>query len=202
MEENDDAIPETGHFWNDVMAWNNVAMHWQDYTTRHSEYGKTVVQILDHGLGLDPERMGRFMELRQTITAWTAELFGNYDLLLTPTLPTEAFAASGPVPRTLYGEKFVPIALTYPFNFSGHPAASVPAGLTDAGPALRPADRGAALRGRPGAAGVAGLRGSAALGSLAAALTAAALTTDRGRGRRYTRCSPRHGQTTTTLRAR
>ena len=91
------------------------------------------MQILDHGLGLDPERMGRFMELRQTITAWTAELFGNYDLLLTPTLPTEAFAAAGPVPLTLYGEKFVPIAMTYPFNFSGHPAASVPAGLTDAG---------------------------------------------------------------------
>ena len=133
VEENEDAIPETGRFWNDVMGWTNVAMHWQDYTTRHSEYGEAVVQILDHGLGLDPERMGRFMELRQTITAWTAELFGAYDLLLTPTLPTEAFAASGPVPLTLYGEKFVPIAMTYPFNFSGHPAASVPAGLTDAG---------------------------------------------------------------------
>ena len=133
VEENQDAIPETGRFWNDVSAWNNVAMHWHDYTTRHDEYGEMVVQMLDHGLGLDAERMGTFLELRQTITAWTAQLFGDYNLLLTPTLPTEAFAAAGPIPRGLYGEKFAAIALTYPFNFSGHPAASVPAGLTDAG---------------------------------------------------------------------
>ena len=133
VEENQDAIPETGRFWNDVNSWNNVATHWHDYTTRHDEYGEMVVQMLDHGLGLDAERMGTFLELRQTITAWTAQLFGDYDLLLTPTLPTEAFAAAGPIPRTLYGEKFAAIALTYPFNFSGHPAASVPAGLTDAG---------------------------------------------------------------------
>ena len=133
VEENQDAIPETGRFWNDVNSWNNVATHWHDYTTRHDEYGEMVVQMLDHGLGLDAERMGTFLELRQTITAWTAQLFGDYDLLLTPTLPTEAFDAAGPIPRTLYGEKFAAIALTYPFNFSGHPAASVPAGLTDAG---------------------------------------------------------------------
>ncbi|PZC49525.1 MAG: aspartyl-tRNA(Asn)/glutamyl-tRNA(Gln) amidotransferase subunit A [Chloroflexi bacterium] len=133
VEENTDAIPETGRFWNDVASWNNVATSWDDYTSRHDEYGELAVQMLDHGLGLDAERMGKFLDLRQQITNWTARLFANYDLLLTPTLPTEAFAAQGPVPRTLYGEKFVPIALTYPFNFSGHPAANVRAGMTDAG---------------------------------------------------------------------
>ena len=53
--------------------------------------------------------------------------------LLTPTLPTEAFGPSGPIPREVEGERVNGIAYTYPFNFTGHPAASVPAGLTDAG---------------------------------------------------------------------
>ena len=133
VEENTDAIPETGRYWNDVSSWNNVATHWHDYTTRHDEYGEIAGPMLDHGLGLDAEKMGKFMELRQTIVSWTATIFADYDLLLTPTLPTEAFKAEGPPPRTLDGVKFSPIALTYPFNFSGHPAASVRAGLTDAG---------------------------------------------------------------------
>ena len=133
VEENTDTIPESGRYWNNVASWNNVAMHWHDYTNRHDEYGEIAGAMLDHGLALDAEQMGTFIELRQTIVDWTAQIFAEYDLLLTPTLPTEAFAAAGPLPRTLYGEKFSPIALTYPFNFSGHPAASVRAGLTDAG---------------------------------------------------------------------
>ena len=48
-------------------------------------------------------------------------------------MPTEAFAASGPPPSEIDGQP-VPllgaVAFTYPFNFSGHPAASVPAGFT------------------------------------------------------------------------
>lgn len=133
VEEDHGTIPESGRFWNDVASWNNVATNWHDFTTRHDEYGEIAIAMLDHGLGLDAERMGKFLEVRAEINDWTARLFANYDLLLTPTLPTEAFAAAGPVPRELYGERFVPIAMTYPFNFTGHPAASVPAGLTDAG---------------------------------------------------------------------
>ena len=51
-------------------------------------------------------------------------------------MPTEAFAAGGPPPSEIDGRP-VPllgaVAFTYPFNFSGHPAATVPAGLTPNG---------------------------------------------------------------------
>ena len=67
------------------------------------------------------------------LRAWTSQLFENYDLLLTPTLPTEAFLAEGPIPTELDGERFNAIAFTYPFNFTGHPAASVRAGFSDTG---------------------------------------------------------------------
>ena len=64
-------------------------------------------------------------------------LFERFDLLLTPTLPTEAFDARGRMPPEIDGDPvFNPmafVAFTYPFNLSGHPAATVRAGLTDAG---------------------------------------------------------------------
>ena len=48
-------------------------------------------------------------------------------------MPTDAFLAEGPIPTELDGERFNAIAFTYPFNFTGHPAASVRAGFSDAG---------------------------------------------------------------------
>ena len=133
VEENEDTIPETGGWWAKVSAWNRLSTEWDNYATRHDDFSPAYRESLDRAVDTDPPDMGRFTLLRQEIVNWTAELFGHYDLLLTPTLPTEAFVAEGPAPLELDGEPFSPIAFTYPFNFSGHPAASVRAGLTDAG---------------------------------------------------------------------
>jgi aspartyl-tRNA(Asn)/glutamyl-tRNA(Gln) amidotransferase subunit A len=62
--------------------------------------------------------------------------FDRFDLLVTPTMPTEAFAAKGPPPAEVDGHPISllgAVAFTYPFNFSGHPAATVRAGLTGSG---------------------------------------------------------------------
>jgi Asp-tRNA(Asn)/Glu-tRNA(Gln) amidotransferase A subunit family amidase len=68
------------------------------------------------------------------------DLFEHYDLLLTPTLAVPPFdnADDGNTvgPSEVNGEEVDPLlgwCLTYPFNFTGHPAASVPAGFTDEG---------------------------------------------------------------------
>lgn len=81
--------------------------------------------------------LGRIQRERFELNAVLQSVFDRYDLLATPTLPTEAFAAAGPFPSVIDGEPVASplhaIAFTYPFNFSGHPAASVRAGFTDAG---------------------------------------------------------------------
>jgi amidase len=64
-------------------------------------------------------------------------VFSNYDLIVTPTvaaLPVKNAADGNTVgPRQVAGEAVDPLigwCLTYPFNFTGHPAASIPAGFS------------------------------------------------------------------------
>jgi aspartyl-tRNA(Asn)/glutamyl-tRNA(Gln) amidotransferase subunit A len=58
----------------------------------------------------------------------------SYDLLLTPTLPIAAFAAGSEVPPGGGLESWIDwTPMTYPFNLTGQPAATVPCGLTAAG---------------------------------------------------------------------
>jgi aspartyl-tRNA(Asn)/glutamyl-tRNA(Gln) amidotransferase subunit A len=68
-----------------------------------------------------------------------SQVFEKYDLMLTPTLATAAFEAGdkGPLrPKTVNGQKATAISwlcFTYPFNFTGQPAASVPCGFNSEG---------------------------------------------------------------------
>lgn len=87
-------------------------------------------------------------------TAWTAEQFTdalmvrkavqnkmwrlmqNYDLLLTPTLAVPPFEVGIQGPTSIEGRQVEPfewLHFTYPLNFTGQPAASVPAGWTEDG---------------------------------------------------------------------
>lgn len=62
------------------------------------------------------------------------EIFSKYDLIVTPTLPVDAFGVSINVPPSLAGHSIVSwVYYTYPFNLTGNPAASLPCGLTSAG---------------------------------------------------------------------
>jgi Asp-tRNA(Asn)/Glu-tRNA(Gln) amidotransferase A subunit family amidase len=63
-------------------------------------------------------------------------LLGEYDLLVTPTLAVPPFDADEPGPTEIDGEAVNPYSdwmLTWPFNMTDHPAASLPAGLADSG---------------------------------------------------------------------
>ncbi len=133
VEENDDAIAEMGGWWARVSAFQSLGLEWENYSTRHDGFTERYVRQLDRAVDVGPSDFQEFLRRRGELVAWTARLFERYDLLLTPTLPTEAFAPSGPIPREIEGEQANGIAFTYPFNFTGHPAASVPAGLTDSG---------------------------------------------------------------------
>jgi amidase len=84
--------------------------------------------------------MRRDETLRTAVWHAVQEVFANFDGLLAPTVGavpvpnTEIGSTSGPA--LINGRSVEPCigwCLTHPFNFTGHPAASVPAGLTDNG---------------------------------------------------------------------
>ncbi len=80
--------------------------------------------------------VARALEERHQANRAMTRFFAEFDLLLTPTTAATAFAAEGPPPMVIAGRKVGPagfIPFTYPFNFLGLPAASLPAGLSSEG---------------------------------------------------------------------
>lgn len=71
---------------------------------------------------------------RNQLNAALRELFEKYDLLLTPTVPVPAFNIGlNRPPGSGSGDPVTWAQYTYPFNLTGHPAASIPAGFTREG---------------------------------------------------------------------
>ncbi|MGH7308787.1 MAG: amidase [Candidatus Rokuibacteriota bacterium] len=72
---------------------------------------------------------------RQKLVDALRRFFERYDLLLTPTLGLPAFPLGLVGPREVAGRAVVHLGWTlcYPFNYSGQPAVSVPAGWTASG---------------------------------------------------------------------
>jgi aspartyl-tRNA(Asn)/glutamyl-tRNA(Gln) amidotransferase subunit A len=137
VEVIDDVLPDLGMEWALVAAAESYALLADRVEAHRHEWGRAFYAGLQQGKTVTPAFIGQAQRKRAELHAGLARIFGRYALLLTPTLPTEAFAAAGPFPEAIDGEPIRSalgaVAFTYPFNFSGHPAASVRAGFTDAG---------------------------------------------------------------------
>jgi len=99
-------------------------------------------ELLEDTQGLGIVEYKRDEHLRTEVYDAVQDVFVEYDLLVTPTLavPPVENETDPDVqtvgPTEVDGEPVDPLigwCLTYPINFTGHPAASVPAGLTDDG---------------------------------------------------------------------
>ncbi len=71
--------------------------------------------------------------VRKSVVRKMAQFMSRYDLLLTPTLAVPPFAIHMQGPEKIDGRYVQPaefLCFTFPINFTGQPAASVPAGFT------------------------------------------------------------------------
>ncbi len=130
------SLPDTGDVWGELIATDIYAQLSDVLEKDRDQIGRTLVAVVDQTRSMTVAQLTAIQQLRAKLNAQLEQLFDEFDLLLTPTMPTEAFAAGGPPPSEIDGHP-IPllgaVAFTYPFNFSGHPAASVPAGLTPGG---------------------------------------------------------------------
>ena len=137
LERWDGVWPDVGDAWSNLFSLDLYAQLCDNLEAIRKDLGRTLVMALD--------RAGAETTLKDLIAAQKVktefngilwEIFDRFDLLLTPTMPTEAFGAGGPPPAEIEGQP-IPllgaVAFTYPLNFSGHPACSVRAGLSDNG---------------------------------------------------------------------
>ena len=103
---------------------------------RADDFSDYVRIALSHTQDVPAPGMARTWQRRQQLDDDLAALFGDIDVLLTPTTAVPAFAAEWPMPSEINGVKVHP-SMTVPFtmlaNLGWHPAISVPAGLTRSG---------------------------------------------------------------------
>ena len=137
VEEIETVFPDLGRAWAYAAGAEVYAELAREVAGKEDMLGRAFWEGTLASSHLTVLQMGDIQRERYEFNTVMWRLFDRFDLLLTPTLPTEAFAAAGPFPSFIDGEPLESplhaVAFTYPFNFSGHPAASLRAGFTDSG---------------------------------------------------------------------
>jgi aspartyl-tRNA(Asn)/glutamyl-tRNA(Gln) amidotransferase subunit A len=103
---------------------------------QRKEFEHGFVQFAELGRQVSGLDIARALEVRHQVNRTVTAFFEDYSLLLTPTTAATAFGIEAGPPTSIAGREVGPagfLPFTYPFNFTGHPAASVPAGFAPDG---------------------------------------------------------------------
>jgi Asp-tRNA(Asn)/Glu-tRNA(Gln) amidotransferase A subunit family amidase len=110
--------------------WLRLGKFWPD---RRDDMSPFLQFMMERTVEItDVSESARAIERRWENNQILAAVFQDVDLIVTPTTSTTAFAAEGPMPTSIDGRGIKPIhAITFTpaFNFSGHPAISIPCGF-------------------------------------------------------------------------
>ncbi len=129
----DEPVLETCHAWRTIGSFQSLADLGEAFAGQEEKFGRAFIASVKAAARITARDYGQAFRVRAQFNEWMRGIFARFDLLLTPTVPTEAFAANGPPPKIIGGREIADVmqalTFTYPFNFSGHPAATVRAGF-------------------------------------------------------------------------
>jgi aspartyl-tRNA(Asn)/glutamyl-tRNA(Gln) amidotransferase subunit A len=126
-------LPNPGRAWGILSTVSMAANHLDTARGRLDEVTPVPRNGFEMIERLTPDELLRAIRRRQEMLAAIAAAFDEVDLLLTPTTATPAFVAEGPPPFEIAGQRvggMGSVPFTAPFNVSGQPAVSIPAGCT------------------------------------------------------------------------
>ena len=139
------ALDDVSGIWYTIAAAEAALAHRETFPSRHSEYGEGFRAFLELGRSISAEAYSEAQKQRAEWSSRTAECFRDFDVLVCPSLPGEAFrynpqdAYSGPDLAAGHSDG-VPLAyltamnrLVLPFNLNGYPALSLPCGMSPGG---------------------------------------------------------------------
>jgi aspartyl-tRNA(Asn)/glutamyl-tRNA(Gln) amidotransferase subunit A len=135
VEEVRSVFEDTGSMWSRLGSVETYAFIYDKIEEHREDFGRSFLSGTELATRITWEKYGRAQKQRSKLVQSLWHFFEKYNLLLTPTLPIEAIDARGAWPTKIAGVELENplhvVAFTYPFNLSGHPAASVRAGFSD-----------------------------------------------------------------------
>ncbi len=116
--------------WSETCGVEAARAHADYYPQRETEYGPALRSLIEIGLRTSADRYKELEELRATFTRDLNQLLETVDLLLLPAIPTGVpTIATAEGAATNQSEMADFLTFTAPFDYSGHPTLSLPAGL-------------------------------------------------------------------------
>ena len=120
--------------WFDICGAETARVHTATYPSRAADYHAGLAGLIEHGRGVSAETVADAWVRRLEFSGRLARAFEGIDVILIPTMTTptptlpelEAFGADDDVLLQM-------IRYTAPFDLSGHPAITLPAGFSSAG---------------------------------------------------------------------
>ena len=121
-------------FW-DVFATASYTSYGHLLAARGSEFTDYGRRALQHGMAVTGADLSRALLRVDQLRRQMETFFDDYDLLLTPTMPTPAFPLEQR-PTVIGGQEVDPfwgyLPFTFPINMTGQAAASIPCGFSEA----------------------------------------------------------------------
>ena len=133
VEEVKPGWPSPREAWETIFCGGLAARLGPYLPERRQDFDAGLVAIVEEARRWGPTRYVQAWFDRLAWGEHARRLFEAYDLLLTPTVACPPFTVGLDNPMEIDGvrlERYEWIPFTYPFNMTGHPAASVPCGFT------------------------------------------------------------------------